>query len=241
LGNAEPGVDTRPAAYRQEIAFLIAAKAENQAKKDLLEKKLDPKAADLDPNIRVGLAEGHARNGDFDLAHKFATAAAAPLDRLDACLGVAFIALNDPKNKAEADKFLTEALAVLAKEKTSVNWQQLQAVKLAARLDKADSVKDLMARMEPPFKLRAQYEIFLAKCERGNPPATAEDLAAIEAEDPEGTTLGLAWLALTRENGATRSQNRKTFEGRGATLQKNVTSELVRPMVDVGTYLQSKK
>src|SRR5262249_12378637 len=130
-----------------------------------------------------------------------------------------------------------DALAVFAKDKTATQWQQLQIVKIAARLDKAASVKDLIAKLEPEFKLRAQYEVFLAKCEKAAPPATAEDLEAIEAEDKEGTTLGLAWLALTRQNGASRDQNRKAFDNRSSTPQKGVTPELIRPMADIGTYL----
>ena len=150
--------------------------------------------------------------------------------------------MNDPKTKTEAEKYLQDALSVMNKDKvTSIRWQQLHAVKIAARLDKADLVKDMIGKMEPAFKLRANYEIFLAKCEKGSPAATADDLAAIEADDKEGTTLGLAWYALSRQNGASRDQNRKTFDGRAGALQKTVQPETFRPMTDVGSYLGAQK
>jgi DNA-directed RNA polymerase subunit RPC12/RpoP len=241
LANAELGAANRPPAYRQEIALLYAFKGETPAKAELMKKKPDPKAKDIDANLRVGFAEGYARAGEFDAAQALAMAPLAPpLDRVDASLGVAFIAMNDPKNKAEAEKFLQDALDVMAKEKQQpFHWQQLQAVKIAARLDKADLVKPMISKMEHEFKLRAQYEILAAKCEKGA--ATLEDLADIEANDKEGTTLGLAWLAMSRQNGASRDQNRKAFDGRSFTPQKGVTLESFRPMSDIGSYLGSKK
>lgn len=242
LANAEVGVKGRPAAYRQEIALTYASKGEGPAKAELMKKKPDPKAKDLDANLRVGFAEGYARAGEYDAAQALAMSPLAlSVDRIDACLGVASIALNDPKNKAEADKFLNDALDVMTKEKSNLNWQQLLAVKIAARLDKADAVKGMIAKMDPEFKLRAQYEIFAAKCEKGG--ATPDDLADIEAGDKEGTTLGLAWLALSRQNGATRDQNRKAFDARSFTPLKgsNVTVDVFRPMTDIGSYLGAKK
>jgi DNA-directed RNA polymerase subunit RPC12/RpoP len=242
FSQGDVGAANQPMQYRQEIALLFASTGEFPAKAELLKKKpeLQAKDKEFEPHLAAGFAEGYARTGDFDAAYKLATApVVSTTERLDACLGVASIALGDAKNKAEAEKFHAEAVAIMNKDKLTLPWQQLQIVKIAARLDKADSVKDMIAKMEPAFKLRAQYEVFLAKCEKGS--ATPDDLAPLEADDKDGATLGLAWMALTRQNGASRDQNRKTFDNRSFTPQKNVTPESFRPMADIGSYLGPKR
>jgi len=235
---ASVDASTKSVAYRQHIALLYA-KGEAEAKKAL---PGEPEAnKDVDGHLRVGFAEAYARTEDYAKAAALAKAPGFAVDRLDACIGVASIALGDPKNKDKASQFLQDALTIAAERgATPTQWQQLQLVRLAARLDKLDAVKEILdKRLTPPFKLRAQLEIFLAKCESSPSTASADDLADLEKSDKDGTTLGLAWAALARTNG-NREQNRKAFDSRAADLSPELVT-LLRPMVDVGTYLGMKK
>jgi hypothetical protein len=88
-------------------------------------------------------------------------------------------------------------------------------------------------------------EIFLALCEKSTGEVSADALQELEAIDKEGTTLALAWMALAEHNarqGASRARNRSIFEDRiGAVTLPNETSEMIRPMVDIGSYLGSMK
>lgn len=243
LSNPDPIKKQFPTAYRQQIALLYA-KGEAEAQK-ALPKEPDPAAkGSPDAHHRVGFAEGYARKDEFEKALALAKATGPPIDRLEACLGVASVALYDGKNKDEAAKFFKEALSV-AKEKgaTLSSWQQLQMIKLAAGLDDLNVVKDLVDKLPSSFKLRAQSEIFLAKSEKSAGAPSLDNLTDLENSDKEGTTLALAWSALARLNGANRDQNRKTFENRigGIQLQPEVSLEMLRPMVDLGSYLGSKK
>ena len=242
LANFDANAKTLPVTYRQQIALILASGSAEAQQSLPKEPDLTGKE-ELNANLRVGFAEGYARKGDFEKAETFAKAKGYANDRFDACMGVSSVALLDPRHKAEADRFFKAALAI-SKEKgaTPTPWEQLQMVRLAARLEDVDSVKEVVEKLPAPFKLRAQLEIFLAKCEKST--ATPDDLADLEANDKtdkEATTLGLAWAAFARANGATRDQNRKTFDQRVLNLPPGLAPDAIRPMVDIGSYLGSKK
>lgn len=226
-----------PLTYRQHIA-LVFAKGDAAAKKTLpAEPDFKGKEA-LKADERVGYAEGYARTGEFEKALALAKAKGPASDRLDACLGVAYVALLEQK-QTEAGQFLEEARQVMREKSTSpTSWQQLQIIQLAARLEDAGAVKDSIDKMTPsPYRLRARLELFLAKIDKG--PPSADDLIDLELEDKTGVTLALAWSALARKNGATRDENRKLFASR--TVPEGLSADTMAPLVDIGSYLGSKK
>jgi len=237
-----------PAPFRQQIAMLFAM-PDHEEKLSKIVKKPDPTTLKelQDAHARVGYAEGLACKDDYINALAIAQIPGPPKDKFDACLGVAAIAWQR-KNKDEAAKFVKAALSLvkdLKEPSSSWSWQQLQLVKLAALTEDAESIKDIVKSLPAPFKLRAQLEIFLALCEKSTGEVSADALQELEAIDKEGTTLALAWMALAEHNarqGTSRARNRSIFEDRiGAVTLPNEIIEMIRPMVDIGSYLGSMK
>jgi hypothetical protein len=197
----------------------------------------------------VGYAEGHARMGEIAEASKFIDAPGQAKDRLDASLGVAAVLLLDEKNKDHASQFIQKAMTIASDPGTNpTDWQLLHLVKLVARTELVDKAKDVARRLKhPAFQLRAEYEIFLAVCARATGPVQADALVDIENADKApagkaapnaGTTLGLAWTALAKHNarhGYSRSDNRKMFNDRIATVHLPLDADTLRAMVDIGT------
>ncbi|MSQ96390.1 MAG: hypothetical protein EXR98_17805 [Gemmataceae bacterium] len=235
----------RPAAYRQQIAFIFAKGEPESLKKLPSEKSL------MDANIRIGYAEGYARKGDYGKSEEFVKASGPPKDRLDANLGVAAVALHDPKNKDQAGKFVKEAMNIIKeKDANPSDWQMLQLVKLAARTEEAEIVKELAKTLKhPTFKLRAEFEIFLALCEKSTGRVDAGKLVDIEGLDlpaktakqdaTTGATLALAWTALARHNGGA---SRKAFNERVTAIDlAPEIADRIRPMIEIGSYQGSMK
>lgn len=247
LSNSEtPG--KHPAPFRQQIAMLYVL-PDHEEMLNKIVKKPDPASLKelQDGHTRVGCAEGLAYKDDYITAFAIAQIPGPPKDQLEACLGVAAIAWQH-KNKDEAAKFVKAALSLVKDVKepsSSWSWQQLQLVKLAACTEDAEAIKDIVKSLPAPFKLRAQLEIFLALCETSTGEVSADALQEIEAIDKEGITLALAWKALAQHNarhGASRARNRSIFEDRlGSVTLPNEITEMIRPMVDIGSYLGSMK
>ena len=245
LSNSEiPGKN--PAPFRQQIAMLCAM-PDHEEKLSKIVKKPDPATLKelQDAHARVGYAEGLACKDDYINALAIAQIPGPPKDKLEACLGVAAIA-RQRKNKDETAKFVKVALSLVKEVKepsSSWPWQQLQLVKLAACTEDAEAIKDIVKSLPAPFKLRAQLEIFLALCEKSSGEVSADTLQEIEAIDKEGITLALAWMALAQHNarqGASRARNRSIFEDHvGSVTLPNEIIEMIRPMVDIGSYLGS--
>ncbi len=235
--SAEVGGNKRPLAFRQQIALVYW----DDKKLDAADEK-DLDVAELnDGNLRVGFAEGYARKGKFDEAFKLANLKGPEEDKLDAFLGIAAVALLD-KNKEKSAEALKAALEIAkdSKKITPTPWQWLEFSALGARLDENDAVKQAIEQMPPPFKLRARLEVFLAKCDKSTGPISTDELNDLVAEDKEGVTLALAWMALARQRhrlGARRSENLKIFDNyvSSSTIPTNVI-DLMRPMVLIGTY-----
>jgi hypothetical protein len=237
-----------PAPFRQQIAMLFAM-PDHEEKLSKIVKKPDPATLkDLqDAHARVGYAEGSACKNDYVNALAIAQIPGPPKDKFDACLGVAAVAWQRG-NKDEAAKFVKAALSLVKEVKdpsSSWSWQQLQLVRLAACTEDAEAIKDIVKGLPAPFKLRAHLEIFLALCEKSTGEVSADALQEIEAIDKEGITLALAWNALAQHNarqGASRARNRSIFEDRiGSVTLPNEIIEMIRPMVDIGSYLGSMK
>jgi hypothetical protein len=257
LGNA--GIAERPPAFRQQIAVLYW-------KDDAVTQKNAPDLSAkapvaIDPHVRVGYAEGYARKQEWEKALALAQLKGRTKDRMDACLGAAAVAWQS-RHKEEAAKFVKEALS-LVKEKDAKDqlsaWHLLELVKLAARTEEDETVKDLIKNLPekftPQFKLRAQMELFQVLCEKSAGRLDADKLLEIETDDQEmktpegkalettpGTTLALGWMRLAQHNarnGASRDKNRKDFDNRAPV--PHISAEMLRHMVDVGTFLGSMK
>jgi hypothetical protein len=199
-----------------------------------------------DANVRSGFAEGYARKGEFDKAAQVALAEGEAKDRVEACLGVASIALAANK-KDEASNCVKEGLKIAENANDLTEWNLLELIKLTARTEDVETAKKLAEKFQKPeFKTRALLEIFLAKCEKATGKIDAAELAELEdsAKD-DYVPLALGWEALARHNakmGASRGDNRKMFDAR--MNESNVPKEIwehLRQMVDVGTYLGSIK
>ena len=228
----------RPLAFRQQIALVYwdDKKLDAADEKSLAVEELE------DGHLRVGFAEGYARKGKFDEAFKLAKHKGPEEDKLDAFLGIAAVALLD-KNKEKSAEALKAALEIArdAKKITPTPWQWLELARLGARLDEKDAVKQAIEQLPAPFKFRAHLEVFLAKCEKSTGPISTDELNDLVAEDKEGVTLALAWMALARQHGASRSKNLETFDKYvgASTIPTNVIN-LMRPMVLIGTYQRLK-
>jgi hypothetical protein len=243
LSGANPANGNRPTAYRQQIALVYAAdKLETLG---LTEPDLATKDPFEDGNLRVGFAEGYARKGKFDEAFKLANLDGPEEDQIDALLGIAAVALLD-KNKEKSTEAFKAALekAKNPKDKSTVisPWQWLALARLGSRLDDKDAVKEAVGQLPPPFKLRAHLEVFLALCDKSTTPVSPDALADLVADDKEGITLALAWMALARQHArtgdASRKANLKTYDNNLPTNPLIV--EVIRPMVVVGTYQRLK-
>ena len=246
-----PDAAKRPLAFRQDIALrFITPGQEKQLQEHAKQPDLDSKDELKDANLRVGYAEAYARKGkDYETALKLAQLPGPSGDRLDACLGVAAVAWQQG-NKEEAVKFVKEAVSIINDKKPTdplpTDWQLLQLVKLAARIEDADMLKNAVAGLPVgPFKLRAHLEIVRALCEKSTSTVDAEKLSELEAADKEGVTLALAWMTLAQHNiqhGASRDRMRKDLESRVASLElPPAMVDQLRAMVDVGSYLASMK
>jgi hypothetical protein len=73
----------------------------------------------------------------------------------------------------------------------------LQLVRVAARTDKASQVQEHVKNLPPPYKRRAQLELFLAQLEKAGADVNVDQLLT-QLPDKEGPNRALAWLALNR-------------------------------------------
>lgn len=243
LSNPDLATQKRSPVLSQQIALHRLRDEDGMIKK--LVGTLPDFAADkelTDPQLRVGYADGFARKGSYEEALKIALMRGPSKDRLDACLGVAAIAWSVQK-KDEADKCVKEALKIVteARDREFSPWLFLHLVRVAARTEEVDAVKELIERLRLPeaFKLRAQMELVLAQCDKAAGPASPDiliDLIANES-DKDGTTLALAWNALAQQNarrGASRAEIQKAFADRADSLAGK--ADRIRPLVEIGSF-----
>lgn len=237
-GLSAGGGKQRPLAFRQQIALIYwsdAKKLEGIAD----EKELETVELD-NADLRVGFAEGYARAGKLEDAFKLASQKGPEEHKLDAFLGIAAVTLD--ANKDQSTRALKQALDIAKDDKTvTTPWQWLEIARLGARLGEKDSVKQAFERLSGPFKLRAELEVFLALCDQSATPVSTDALNDLAADDKEGVTLALAWMALARQHartaGAGRAANLKTFNSYAqlSSFSPNII-DMISPMVIIGTY-----
>lgn len=186
-------------ATAQEIALLLACDETGQTAK--LAKQPDPRRGPiLDATGRLGYAEGLARKGQLKEATELACAKGPPLQRLQAAVGVAHLALSDPDRKeaAEVQAAINGCFLALAELKNqAAPWLLLQMVKTGAQTDAADKVKKLVGSRDKEFKGRAQLELFFLDLARQNGLA---ELALAEQVVKDCLARAQAYQALARHN-----------------------------------------
>jgi hypothetical protein len=229
----------RPAILAQQIALQYRLDQKDLEKQFKIP---DPaKEAVADPVTRCGYAEGFARKGMFKEALDLASAKGVSRDRLEACLGVASILMDDPKTRSEAAPFLEAAFAAAKEPQKEVPpWLSLKLFQLGLRADMAEAAKELVPKMRPEYKQRSQLETFLARSDKAAGPLSPDDFSELEATDKEGITLALAWRALTQHNarvaGRSVADAKEAVEGRQVVLSPE-QMERARPMAHAGAVL----
>jgi hypothetical protein len=199
-----------PRLAAQQVGLLLALKDAKTATGILAAPSRKEKELTIDdPVVRLVYAEGRAREGNFGDAQKIARAkpdsAETALDRLEASLAVAAVALGD-KATAEARSNLDDALKILhgkdlkKDERGKKPALLLQAARLAARLDLRDEVKKIAALLsDKATKSLALLELVTAQLETSSSPvpATVVDEAGM---DKESLAYGLALEKVARHN-----------------------------------------
>ncbi len=229
----------RPAILAQQIALQYRLDQKDLEKQYKIP---DPaKEAVGDAVTRSGYAEGYARKGMFKEALDLAAAKGTSRDRLEAALGAAAIAFDDPKTRSEAAPLLQAAFDAAKEPQKEVQpWQALKLHELGLRSDMIEPAKELPGKMRPEFKQRAQLDAFLARCAKATGPVSSDDFSELEATDKEGTTLALAWHALARHNArvAGKSVNdiKESLEARQVVMSPE-QMDRARPMAHAGAVL----
>jgi hypothetical protein len=199
-----------PRLAAQRVGLLLALK-DTKAATDVLAapSRKEKELTIEDPVVRLVYAEGRAREGNFSEAQKIARAkpdgADTALDRLEASLAVAAVALGEKAN-AEARSNLDDALKILhgkdlkKDERAKKPALLLQAARLAARLDLRDEVKKIAALMpDRATKSLALLELVTVQLETSSSPVPA---AVVEEAgmDKESLAYGLALEKVARHN-----------------------------------------
>jgi hypothetical protein len=190
----------------QQIALLLALGDGKTAKQILAPPNL--KEPINDALVRLVYAEGRAREGKFSEAQVIAKAKPhgpdTALDRFEASLAVAAVALSDKKND-EARSNLQDALHILHKElkkeeRTKKPALLLQLARIAARLDMPAEVKNVAVLMpDSATKTLVLVELITARIEAATAPVPATILDEMSL-DKDTLAYGLALEKLARHN-----------------------------------------
>lgn len=188
----------------QQIGLLLALKDAKTAKEVLAVP--DVKKGLTDPIARLAYAEGWAREGKFEEARTLALAKGsdAPLDRLEASLAVALVAVMDKKSN-EAKTNLQDALQIFNskefKDERNKRPGLLQEIaRVAARVDMEGELKVAAGHMpDKASRNMALLELVTAQLEAASEPV-APDLADKAAIDNDTLAYALAQEKIARHN-----------------------------------------
>jgi hypothetical protein len=213
------------------IALLVALRKDQDAAAiaPLPEGDVQP-----DTPILLGYVEGWARRGDIAMARKRANEARFPLDRFQALLAVAEIALESGQTE-DARKDLETCLQLASgelKEKVGSPWLLFRLVRLSAQAglgDKAVPVAKLIN--DVGLRGRAQLEILRHRLADSSTPA---DESSAEIVDKSTPAHGLALEAIARHN--TRTSGYTSAQK----LVETWDPPEERPLGDIGIALGSQ-
>lgn len=230
---SNPDKNNRRPPATSQLVVLLLLKDKDKGLDQLGMKTPDPAKDRIGLLARVGFAEYHARKANFEEAWNITFAKGPAPDRLEACVGVAEVILQQKGSAApEAVQFVDRALEILAKEVPDPRkvspWLLLQTIRVAARVKGNAAVTDMPRKLLPPeFQPRGYLEIALADADSsavGLGPTSLSDV------DPASPSLDLGWEALARQNARVRSHDMEV-------AAEDEANARFRPMVYVGSVL----
>jgi hypothetical protein len=226
----------------QQIGLLLALKDGAAAKQIMAPPNLKDKGGVSDGVVRLAWAEGWAREGNFTDARALALLPGTdtPLDRIEASLAVAAVALLEGQKDA-ARINLQDALNIFHKEKDLKKEDKvkrpgllLQLARIAARLDMADEAKRIAAYMpDNASKSLALLELVTAQIATAKESVTTSLVDELPF-DKESLAYGLALEKIARHNTrlGQRSEALALAEGLDDRLRAFVYMGVALGMVD---------
>lgn len=201
--------------YLAQFVSLLLVRKDDKAAAALLEPPDNLKGI-FDSLVRVAYTEGSARKRDYPEALKIATSLGPPAGRLEACVAGAVVALADTKNKdaaKEAMPFITAAVDIYTKEvakdiKDRVPWPVLELIRVGGRTEARDAVKDLAAKLPPPFRPRSQLDLFVADLDKSASAAPIDDIG----DDNKCPLRCFGWEAFARHQARQGHSSNVRFE-----------------------------
>jgi hypothetical protein len=184
------GPDKPPSPAPSLAALLIALKQEKEAGEAFRISAPQPDVSNPAPVTRLAFAQGWAYQENWEPAQVLAAAPGPPVERLNALVAVAAVAVE--KNPAAAKKCLETALALPL---AGVDpWSLYRLIQLGAELGLMEQLKpvvDSEAFAEPGLRRLAQLAVLRATLkDRADPEVLA---AQVQQENPHPPTL--QWLA----------------------------------------------
>lgn len=202
--------------FLAQFVGLLLARNDDKAAGNLLDPP-DPKYT-TDALARVAYTEGQARKRNYDDALKTATSPGPAAGRLEACVAGAAIAMADGKNKDAAKNavpFITAAVDIYSKElakdsKERVPWPVMELIRLGSRTEARDAIKDLVGKLPPPFRPRAQLDFYIADLEK--PPSTGAAVPIDDIGDDKCPLRCFGWEAFARHHARRGDSGHVRFE-----------------------------
>jgi hypothetical protein len=222
---AKPGALIPPASL---LALWVALGKPEQAAALAPPPTAPDKVTDVD--IRVGYAEGLARQDKWELARSLARGAIIPQDRLRGLVALAAVAADDGQASSSPDLDDAIKLAETEGERLGEPWLLLRLVQLAVPAGKAEHVQPVIRFInEPALRGRAQVEVLKARLVTTRGPVGDAGLSGWEKEIAP-TAFGLAIEAIARHD---------SQAGAAATVQRwsEQFPEWARPFATLGIAL----
>jgi ATP/maltotriose-dependent transcriptional regulator MalT len=154
--------------------------------------------------VRIGYAEGYARQGKLESARKLAdTSGGKPEDRLRARAAIAAAMVETRPAEAVAD--LEQCIVFLdkdSKDQPPPKWLMLRLVEISIKSGRSDFAQRFtQAITDPSLTAWAQLEMVQAKLRAAQTKKEpAENLWAEEVTDPNQLARDLAWMEIARHN-----------------------------------------
>jgi hypothetical protein len=177
-----PSTPVRPLLAAQQLALLVGSGQKDKAKAIMAEPDPKNKDAVLPLLTRLGYAEGKARQGDFEAARLIANHQGKAVERLEANVGVAVIALAK-KNTAEAKVSAQKCVDVYKEIRAAPieihvpAWLMIQLTRVCARADQAAEtakiIQGIPEKTDKTARALAQMEVLLAKLDASTEPVPA--------------------------------------------------------------------
>jgi hypothetical protein len=217
----------RPVPPATLLALWLALNRPEQARALAAEPGAGPEP---DPAVRIGYAEGLARQGHQEAARKYASLPGLPQGRVQALIAVAGVALENGQTEAARQDLEAAANLIDAelRGRALSPWVFLRLNRLAVQANLGERVQPLSGSIpDPALRGRAQLEILRGRLRSCRTQAEEAWAQAVEKESP---AHALALEAIARHNA----------RHAGAGVQKSVDGwepDRVRPFGYIGVAL----